>query len=447
MRLEQIPGWEAVFEQLADRLLENLQAGEHLSIELASEQSQFIRFNAARVRQSGTVADGSLRLSLIQNQRSAYAAFPFTGDLAVDTAAGLEGLKYLCQELPQLPADPYLVLPQNPGSSREVYPGMLLAPEQAVEAILLPVQGIDFTGLYAAGVVVRANANSAGQRHWFASDSFVLDYSLITPTEKAIKAILAGKQWDPDHYQAQIQQSQAQLQALETPVKVIPPGRYRTYLAPAAVAELVGMLSWDGVSEASLRQGDSALGKLRQGKTLSPDFNLRENFSQGIVPRFNELGEVAPEKVPVIRSGELVNTLVNARTAKEYGVAANGANSAEGLRSPEISPGTLPLEAILSTLGTGLYLSNLHYLNWSDRTGGRITGMTRYACFWVENGEIVAPIQNLRFDQSLYAFWGENLEALTDFQEFIPNTDTYDARQLGGALMPGILVRDFTFTL
>ena len=31
---------------------------------------------------------------------------------------------------------------------------------------------------------------------------------------------------------------------------------------------------------------------------------------------------------------------------------------------------------------------NLHYLNWSDNIGGRITGMTRYACFWVENGEI-----------------------------------------------------------
>ena len=94
--------------------------------------------------------------------------------------------------------------------------------------------------------------------------------------------------------------------------------------------------------------------------------------------------------------------------------------------------GTLPADQILTQLDRGLYLSNLHYLNWSDRVGGRITGMTRYACFWVEAGEIVAPIQDLRFDDSLYAFWGENLEALTESQELIPEIGTYEARSLGG---------------
>jgi predicted Zn-dependent protease len=117
------------------------------------------------------------------------------------------------------------------------------------------------------------------------------------------------------------------------------------------------------------------------------------------------------------------------------------------LRAPEVGTGSLKSPEILQALGTGLYLSNLHYLNWSDRIGGRITGMTRYACFWVENGEIVAPIKDLRFDESIYAFLADNLEALTDFQEFIPETSTYGSRQLGGCLMPGMLVRDFTFTL
>jgi predicted Zn-dependent protease len=74
-------------------------------------------------------------------------------------------------------------------------------------------------------------------------------------------------------------------------------------------------------------------------------------------------------------------------------------------------------------------------------------GMTRYACFWVEGGEVVAPIQDLRFDDSLYAFFGENLEAVTDFQEFIANVDTYGGRSLGGAQVPGMLIRDFAFTL
>ena len=208
------------------------------------------------------------------------------------------------------------------------------------------------------------------------------------------------------------------------------------------------MLSWGGVSQASYQQGGSCLGAMRRGeKKLSPQFTLRENFRHGLVPRFNELGEVAPLDLPIVQSGELVNLLTSAETAKEYKLVANGADQGETLRSPEISPGELSSDQILATLGTGLYLSNLHYLNWSDRPTGRITGMTRYACFWVEDGEIVAPIENLRFDDSLYQFWGENLAALTNFQEFIPDVGTYENRNLGGTWVPGMIVNDFTYTL
>ena len=442
-----IDTWEQTFNQLADLLLDNLTSEEHLSLELAGEHSHFMRLNAAKVRQSGTVTDAALKLRLTANHRTASSTFPFTGNLAIDSATGLESLAELRQELPQLPEDPYVVLPQNLGSSHEVHHGDLLLPDQAPTAILPAIQSVDFTGIYAAGPMVRANRNSAGQSHWFATESFFLDYSMIAPSEKAVKATLAGKSWDQESYTHQIEQSQAQLEILDRPVKTIAPGRYRTYLAPAAVAELVGMLSWGAVSEASMRQGGSALAKLREGKQLSPLLTLREDFSGGMVPRFNDLGEVALEELPLLVEGELVNTLVNARTAKEYGVSSNAANGGESLRSPVMSPGTLPADKVLSQLNTGLYLSNLHYLNWSDRVGGRITGMTRYACFWVEAGEIVAPIQDLRFDDSLYSFWGENLKALTESQELIPEVGTYEARSLGGCLAPGMLVRDFTFTL
>jgi predicted Zn-dependent protease len=438
--------WEQSFEQLCTLLLESLNADEHLSIDLAGEQSHFMRLNRAKVRQSGTVTDGEVTLRLAHRQRTATISLPFTANSA-DCAAALNALNDLRQELPQLPEDPYIVLPQNYGSSHEVYPGQLLNPENAPDAILPMVQGVDFTGIYASGEIVRANANSAGQRHWFATETFFLDYSMIAPSEKAVKATLAGQVWDPAKFQAQIEESKTQLQALDRPLKTIVPGRYRTYLAPAAIAEIMGMFSWGGVSESSLRQGGSALAKMREGKNLSPLFTLKENFSRGTVPRFNSQGEIAPEEVPLIVSGELVNTLVNARTAKEYGVASNAANGSESLRAPELSTGTLRTEEILAQLDTGLYLSNLHYLNWSDRVGGRITGMTRYACFWVEQGEIVAPIQDLRFDDSLYTFFGENLEAITDFQSFVADVDTYESRSLGGALVPGALIRDFTFTL
>ncbi|MEA5532941.1 TldD/PmbA family protein [Crocosphaera sp. XPORK-15E] len=447
MNPQKLEHLESSFKQLCDHLINILNTDEHLSIELSSEQTQFIRFNGAKVRQTGMVKDGTIKLTLIANQRTAYAAFPFTVDVTTDSKIGRENLDYLRKELPQLPEDPHIVLPENCGSSREVYPGILLSPEKVVNEILHPVSQIDMTGIYTAGQVIRGNANSAGQFHWFATESFILDYSLITPSEKAVKGTFSGQNWEQQQYLEQIKTSKTQLLALETPSKTLKPGGYRTYFAPAAVADLVSMLSWGGISEASLRRGGSALLKLQQGNTLSPLFSLQENFSKGTVPRFNELGEIAPEILPIITEGKLVNTLINARTASEYKLTPNGANSFEGLRSPELARGNLGKDEILSTLKTGLYVSNLHYLNWSDRTGGRITGMTRYACFWVDNGEIIAPIENLRFDESLYRFWGENLVNLTDFREFIPETNTYSKRSLGGVLVPGMLVNDFQFTL
>ena len=73
--------------------------------------------------------------------------------------------------------------------------------------------------------------------------------------------------------------------------------------------------------------------------------------------------------------------------------------------------------------------------------------MTRYACFWVENGEIIAPIEDLRFDDSIYNLFGANLLGVTDFQNIIPDTGSYEFRNVGGAKVPGMLLSDMAFTL
>ncbi|GAP98994.1 TldE/PmbA family protein, beta/gamma-proteobacterial subgroup [Leptolyngbya sp. NIES-2104] len=439
---------ETSFNQLVDEIRNQLKPEEQFTLTLESEQSQFTRFNHAKVRQTGTVNDGSLQLVLMHNQRSSYREFPFTGNLESDRQIANDAIAALREEVAQLPENPYLVLPAGNNTSREVHTGQLLDSEAVVSTLIPIVSDLDFTGIYAAGSVIRAYADSVGQKHWFATDSYSLDYSLFTADGQAVKGTFAGSNWNDAAYKAKIEESRSQLARMAQLPKSIQRGQYRTYLAPAAVAELMTMLSWGGISEASHQQGGSCFSAMRRGeKKLSPKFTLKENFKSGVVPRFNDLGEIAPLELSLIESGELINMLTSSRTAKEYGLEANGATSGEELRSPEILPGDLKHDRILSALGTGLYLSNLHYLNWSDRPTGRITGMTRYACFWVENGEIVAPIENLRFDDSLYQFWGENLIALTSFREFIPDVGTYSHRNLGGLLAPGMLVDRFTYTL
>jgi predicted Zn-dependent protease len=441
-----------LLEDSFDRLVAVFTADRHpeeeFTLRLRGEVSQFTRFNRAKVRQTGMVEDASLQLTLMVGQRKAHIEFPLVGDLSIDLAEARAVGEMLRAEVAQIPIDPHLVLPQGNASSREVHVGELLAPDRVVSEVLDPVTNLDFTGLYAGGKVLRGYADSSGQKHWFVTDSYTLDYSLFTDTGAAVKGTLAGSKWDRLTYQQQIAESVDRLAQLSQPAKTIKRGKYRTYFAPAATADLLSMLSWGGISEAALQQGRSCFGPLQRGELLlSPHLTIQENFDRGLVPRFNELGEIAPSTLNLIHQGKLENTLVNARTAKEYGKIANGANQGESLRSAQICPGSLAHDRILTELDRGLYISNLHYLNWSDRPKGRITGMTRYACFWVENGEIVAPIVNLRFDDSLYRFWGENLVALTDTLEFIPEVDTYGSRQLGGSWVPGLLVDNFTYTL
>jgi len=180
---------------------------------------------------------------------------------------------------------------------------------------------------------------------------------------------------------------------------------------------------------------------------LHPNVTLLENTADGIAPAFQSKGFIKPPQVPLINQGVYQQTLVSPRSAKEYGVDTNGANDEETPTSLDMAAGDFPASEVLKTLDTGCYINNLWYLNYSDRAAGRMTGMTRFATFWVEKGEIVAPLNVMRFDETLYNILGNHLIALTAEREFIMEADTYENRSTNSVHLPGALVEEFTFTL
>ena len=102
---------------------------------------------------------------------------------------------------------------------------------------------------------------------------------------------------------------------------------------------------------------------------------------------------------------------------------------------------------MLEALDRGVYVGNLWYLNFSDRPACRMTGMTRFASFWVEGGEIGAPLNVMRFDDTAYRMLGSELEALTRERDLILQGGTYGARNTASMRLPGALVRDFALVL
>ena len=435
------------FDVVADSVLGALVGDEAATLNLSAEETLFVRFNSNQVRQNTNVEQIHMALQLQGAGRTAEMTRTLSGQKDADRAAMLELLAQCRAELTVLPSDPHQVPVENHGSSDETFRGQLLAPEAVVDAVVVPAQGCDMAGLYAAGSIVRANRNSKGQRHWFATQTFFMDYSLYNGS-RAVKGCYAGTHWEPAQWAADLAHSKHLLALMDKPLQTVKPGQYRTYLAPRALSDLVGMMGWNALSGSAWKQGRSPFKKLADKEAkLSGQLNVTENFGLGLTPRFNGLGEVSATAVPLIAAGELATLLVSSRTSRKFGLTANGASESEAPRAIDVAPGSLEEKDILNELGTGLYLSNLHYLNWSDPVSARVTGMTRYACFWVENGVIVGPIKDMRWDESLYDALGVKLLALTTHTAIDPAVDTYYQRALGGSRTPGALIDNFTFTL
>lgn len=436
------------FESIADFLFDELLPNEQASLSYSAEDTYFLRTNHAQVRQNGFVQQAEISVTLYKNMRTYTFAQGLTGLFEQDKktlAAALDDARSIAAQLPE---DPYQSVPTACECSETVYDGTLL-PQQDVEKSLLdPADGLDFAGLFAQGMICRGAANTAGSRHWFQTKTFTLDYSIWLENGRAVKGLYAGRDWQQVEYEKRIADARQRLPILALEPKKIKPGKYRVFIAADALVDVVEFFSWNGFGERALQQGESAYLALKEGREhFAEAFNLTQDFSLGVEPAFNGEGEAAPEKLTVIEKGELVNTIVSSRSEKQYGTKANGADSSELFRSAAIGAGALAESDALKELGTGIYISNFHYLNWSDPATARVTGMTRFACLWVENGKVVAPIADMRWDESLYNMFGANLIALTKERKLFAETGTYDGRVVGGSLLPGILVKDFNCTL
>ncbi|MFJ3521854.1 TldD/PmbA family protein [Pseudomonas sp. NPDC090203] len=435
------------FHRLVDWLRSAVSATQRFTLSYNAEASDFIRFNHAKVRQAGQVQQASVYFKLIEDGRHADLNLTLSGDSEVDRQRLSDALKQLRETLPLLPADPWLLLNDDAWQSSNVQDLPLPDSAHVVEQIAQLGEGLDLVGIYAAGPIYRGFASSSGALGWHQANSFNFDWSLFHENGQAVKANYAGHQWDDGAFSSRFALAREQLTFLGQPARTLAPGQYRAYLAPAALEEVTGMLCWGGFSAQSLADKTSPLQRLYDGQAaLSPLVSIDEQVSGSLSPAFS--GEGYPRSdLALVAEGAARDRLVDSRSAAEYGLAANGAGWGESPSALSMSGGSLALDDVLKELGTGLYISNLWYLNFSDRTAGRMTGMTRFATFWVEDGKIKAPVSTMRFDDSVYSLLGSALEQLTTQRELILSTSTYSQRQTASNLLPGALVSKLTLTL
>lgn len=424
-----------------------LPAGHRASAYLQCEDTAFVRWNHAQVRQAGHVDQASCVVELSLGQRHASLEVNLGGAVADYVGKLHWALGALAAVLPDLPEDPLLLLCDGETGMTD----LAELPDDPVGAVIADIaaqaQGLDLVGILAHGPVGAAYADSTGLRHAWQRPLSIFDYSVYARTDKAFKRQLAGPRWQPAQFAAQLADIRSRLPILFAPTKELAPGGYRAWLTPAAVESVLEVLSWSGFSTKAQRTRQSHLQRMADGTAqLDARIALVEDVAGGVGPAFGQSG-FARKNVQIWRNGRHCAGLCGPRTAQEYGLATDGAGDTEEPCSLSLAGGSLATGSELAQLGTGLWVDNLWYLNFSDRDACRMTGMTRFATLWVENGVPVAPVGVMRFDDTLERMFGTSLVELGQAPQLCVDALTWKRRATKGTRTPGVLLSDWALTL
>lgn len=178
------------------------------------------------------------------------------------------------------------------------------------------------------------------------------------------------------------------------------PGRYTVVLEPAAVADLTGELA----SQFGARQADEGRsffakpgGGTRIGEKLFPDtITLRSEPTDTALTATPFDGQGLPlAPTRWIDKGKVTALTYDRYWARKQGKAPTG--------SPEgwiLDGGKATREDLIKGVKRGVLITRFWYIRSLDPQSILLTGLTRDGTFLIENGAIVGPVMNFRFNES-----------------------------------------------
>jgi predicted Zn-dependent protease len=220
--------------------------------------------------------------------------------------------------------------------------------------------------------------------------------------------------------------------------KALEPGKYTVILEPvAATYMLENMFRFDA---RSAEEGRSFLSKKGGGTRLGeqlvdPKVNIYSDPFNTDLPGSTWGGDGLPrEKTMWIENGVVKNL-----SYSRYWAQKKGVQPTPGPSNIIMDGGTQSLEELIKSTEKGILVSRLWYIRMVDPQSLLLTGLTRDGTFYIENGKIMFPVKNFRFNESPVIMLN-NLEALGK-QERSISVESYRSY-----LIPPMKIRDFTFS-
>jgi predicted Zn-dependent protease len=188
-------------------------------------------------------------------------------------------------------------------------------------------------------------------------------------------------------------------------LRAVEPGRYTVVLAPAALAELVGVITSIGAIDGRAAEDGRSVFARANGRTAvgEPVCDRRITMSAdpmdpdgGFLPfavsgrRIDQYGAVT-----WIRGGVLEQLSYDADTAR-----ARGRQPVANAGALRMSGGGASTDEMIASVERGIYVTRFSNVSIESTKTLAMSGVTRDGTFLIEGGKITSALRNLRFEDS-----------------------------------------------
>ncbi|MCC7195966.1 MAG: TldD/PmbA family protein [Gemmatimonadaceae bacterium] len=413
-------------KRLADRVV-SFSKADDVRVNIRSGWAGNTRFAGGQVTTSGNTVDTSVTVLSRIGRKQASTTTNVLDDESLRRAVDLsERMAKLSPDdpemMPELGPQQYIAIQNMFESTRNLTPEQRVAAANAVIGAGEEAwkgarsEGSLFTaGFLQATAGANAVANSKGLFAYQPSSNVSLSNTARTPDGTGSGwASSSARDWAKVDA-AYLGRRAAQKAVQSRSPAALEPGFYTVVLEPAASSQLVGQVAGalnaraaeEGRNAFSLRGGGTKLGQKVFDERVT--FYSDPADPEVLADPFDGEGFPVGRHVWIER-GVLRELQYDRYWAERKGVKATmggggrgrggggGGGFGGGIR---MTPGAKTLDQLIAECRRGVLCTHFFYTNVLDPKTMLLTGITRDGTFLIENGRVVRPVKNFRFNQSI----------------------------------------------
>jgi predicted Zn-dependent protease len=437
-------------KQITDRIL-NMCKADAVEVEFSGGERSATRYANSTITANLVEHDQQVDITVFYGQKSARTTIHQFDDESLKSAIAQ------VQELAKRkPDNPETMMPVKPPQDylpvESALPSAVnFGPAERAQMVKKSVDICEKKGVLGAGYIpkfhwTQALANSEGLFAYYrwADASFVL----TCRTPDGTGSGWAGTTNVKDVSQidaAALTEVAAEKAVKSVKPRAIEPGDYTVILEPRPAARylslLMGAFNARAAEEGRSFMSGKERGTTRLGETVFGENVTIRSVIDDKVLRQTPVGQdgLASRNTTWVEKGVVKSLYYDRYWAKKQGKEAS---TTAPFQSLVMEGGTATIEEMIKTTKRGLLVSFFWYIRPVEQMTLLHTGMTRDGLFLIENGEIVAPVQNFRWNETPAVSYNN----ITMLGKPVPmhTGEAYDGP--GTAMVPPMRLDDFTMT-